>query len=582
MKKYISMIAASMMMASCLDTIILPDDKTVDEDFWQTKGDVAMMVNAAYQGMVTEDVLERLIVWGDFRSDEVVLGSEATGGVHDALEEMAAVNMQVTSTYADWSSIYSVINRCNIVLERAAEVLDRDPNYTEGDYNVDRAHMLALRSLCYFYLVRNYRDVPYSDVAYMNSSQNTQIAQSSPAYVLERCIADLEEAVKYAVNPRSYKVGEWRRVGWMTRDGINALLADIYLWRASVMHSAADYQKCVDYCNLVIESKRSQHVKGRNEVEEKEYPLADADKAYTALFVDQNAEESIFELQSKANVSVCNYFYKWSANGNAYRNSAEGFFKATNIFNNAASTITGVGNSTVFAEQDLRYYACRYKSSDEISDIRKMVSNKDIMAKELESRDGQMWTTANLDQNYIIYRLTDVMLMQAEALVELAGEETAGTPNLAEAFHLVQAVNTRSLYSSNLTDSMKWTSTYRNYTKSQMEILVMQERLRELCFEGKRWYDLLRYNYRHVTGVDYTRTFGEQMDADASFQPVANFKDMLTLATRGRGNDGTTVRAKMRDESNLYLPIPDRDIIVCPLLRQNPAYGSTNEYEKSY
>ena len=169
--------AAVCMMSSCLDTIILPEDKTVDEDFWKTKGDVSSMVNAAYAAMTSEDVMTRLVVWSGFRSDELVQTSMPIGTIPDALEEMGAINMQTTNTFAQWASIYSVINRCNIVLDRAEAVMLEDPNYTRSDYESDRCQMLALRSLCYFYLVRNYRDVPFITESYMNSSQNTQLAQ---------------------------------------------------------------------------------------------------------------------------------------------------------------------------------------------------------------------------------------------------------------------------------------------------------------------------------------------------------------------------------------------------------------------
>ena len=47
MKKYISIIVAGLMAVSCVDTVILPDDKTVDEDFWKSKSDVQLMVNGA-------------------------------------------------------------------------------------------------------------------------------------------------------------------------------------------------------------------------------------------------------------------------------------------------------------------------------------------------------------------------------------------------------------------------------------------------------------------------------------------------------------------------------------------------------
>lgn len=582
MKKYILMIVSSLMLVSCLDTIILPDDKTVDEDFWKTKSDVSSMVNAAYAALATNDVVTRFIVWGDFRSDELVLATSPSGSTYDALAEIAAVNMQTTNTFASWSSIYAAINKCNIVLERAEEVMSVDPNYTLGDYQTDRSQMLALRALCYFYLVRNFRDVPYIDVAYMNSSQNMQIGQSSPVYVLERCIEDLEEASKTPLSAKGFTTSEWQRVGWITNDGINALLADIYLWRASVTHNAADYQLCIDYCDKVIESKRGQHIRGRNEIEDKPYPLAEGNQAYQALFGDQNAEESILELQIRSNLAVCQYLFKYASNS-----SGEGYLKASTLFGNAASTIASVnGASQVFSLNDLRYYSSCFGvstagGSDAPLDVRKMISITPIMSKTPQTRDAIDY--GSLDRNYILYRLTDVMLMKAEALVQQV--DTTLTADAQAAllqvpFTLVQAVNTRSLYTDNLADSMKW-ATFSSYSKDQMELLVMQERLRELCFEGKRWYDLLRYNYRHIdySADKYNQLLIDQSEANA-LAPI--YGDMKTLVARGRGTDATAVSAKMQNEAYLYLPVPNVDIIVCPLLRQNPAYKNTNEFEKTY
>ena len=62
----------------------------------------------------------------------------------------------------------------------------------------------------------------------------------------------------------------------------------------------------------------------------------------------------------------------------------------------------------------------------------------------------------------------------------------------------------------------------------------------------------------------------------------ANNRDALSLMTRQRGTEQSGVMAKMVSEAYLYMPIPNSDIIVCPLLRQNPVYSNSNEYEKSY
>ena len=591
MKKYILLFVSSLMLVSCLDTIILPDDKTVDEDFWQTKEQVSSMVNSAYAAMTSDAVMARLIVWGDFRTDELLAPSSNVdvSTTTQALNEIAAVNMQTTNMYGQWAAFYDVINRCNIVLERAEEVMQKDPNYTLGDYQVDRSQMLALRALCYFYLVRNFRDVPFITQAYMNSSQDMNVEQSAPAVVLQHCIEDLEEAVKTALDARGYTTSEWRRVGWLTADGINALLADIYLWRASVLHSQADYQQCIAYCDKVIASKQSQHIRGRNETTEKLYPLADATEMYEKLFVSQNAEESIFELQSRSNTAICQYYYKYK---NVSGNSGEGWLRATPIFGGNASvynTTTSLSNATLFSAGDMRYYAACYLpgTGEESYSVRKMITENPVVSK-TAAGNRETYGYGGLNRNFNIYRLPDVMLMKAEALVEqvdTTASDSVQAIYLKNAFSLIQAVNTRALHPENEADSIRWNGTtnltrFRLLNKDQFEQLVMQERLREFCFEGRRWYDLMRYNYRHVNGVDYNRTLAQISDGGGAF--VANFKDMLALMTRQRGTEASGVQAKMVNEAYLYMPIPNSDIIVCPLLRQNPVYKDSKEFEKTY
>lgn len=126
MKKYLSMILAAGLMSACMDMELLPNDKTVDEDFWQSKSDVALMVNGAYKQFSSTEVQKRLIVWGGFRSDELLLNSgvPASDGTYIALNQIQEVNIETTNTFSDWSSLYSVINYCNIVLEKAKAVME--------------------------------------------------------------------------------------------------------------------------------------------------------------------------------------------------------------------------------------------------------------------------------------------------------------------------------------------------------------------------------------------------------------------------------------------------------------------------
>ena len=565
-------------MTSCVDTIILPDNLTVDEDFWKSKDDVESMVNNAYKSMLDANIMARLIVWGDFRSDEMLPNNSLSNATATALSELNEATIQSTNTYADWSYFYVVINNCNIVLEKAAQVMDNDPSYTQGDYLSDCAQMRALRSLCYFYLVRAFRDVPYSDKAFMNSSQNMNIPQSSPAYVLQRCIDDLKTAAPYAPSSQGY-TEVWRNKGYMTIDAINSLLADIYLWRGSVNHDRADYDSCVVYCDKVIDSKMQQNANKplatyvAPGLQLYQQLLYTGKEAFDNIFVSQNSDESILELQfdgtQNSNTSLCQYFYKYGSETSAY-----GYLKASTLFSGTA-IYSGVN--------DYRYWQNLYEPNKSASfyDIRKMIAasrwtiNNPGALSGGKTRNAEGRNYSRFAQNYIIYRITDIMLMKAEALAELATdvEDTI----LEDAFLLAEAVNTRSLNEANITNYIHYATIKANGIESVKDF-IRDERLRELCFEGKRWFDLMRYNYRLIDGVDYNRIL-----ADIGEQDIPqNSREMRQLVVRKRSEGQDVIMNKMRSEAHLYMPIPNSDIKVCPELKQNPAYPDADKYEKNY
>ena len=53
-------------MVSCVDTVILPDNKTVDDDYWQKKSEVDAVVAAAYAQLRDASAIRNMIIWGDF------------------------------------------------------------------------------------------------------------------------------------------------------------------------------------------------------------------------------------------------------------------------------------------------------------------------------------------------------------------------------------------------------------------------------------------------------------------------------------------------------------------------------------
>lgn len=580
MKKIFSiLLLASVALTSCVDTVILPDNKTVDEDYWQKKSEVDALVATAYSQLRDASAIRNMIIWGDFRSDELVVTSSlpASAAYKVALSQIYSMNIETENAFTTWYPFYSAINYCNLILEKAEGVIAVDPDYMQGDYDANKAQVLALRAFCYFYLTRVFHDIPVTPKAYLNSSDDLNAPQACPDSILMMCIGDLEEASKYAVSGSTYK--DWRDKGYLNKDGINAILADIYLWRASVNRDASDYQACIDYCDKIIAAKKAAYESDPsnrrfgNATGEQDYYLSDYRNMYADIFgqMGQNADESIFELQfnlsGTANTGLDQMYFRYnSASGNSY-----GYLQAAKAF----GTHNGNGSTAWPNEKDQRLFDFVYDADNNASEqfhVRKMVAtswagySSDAPTK--ESRPATSMVRGSVSQNWIFYRLTDVMLMKAEALVQLynMGGKAEGDTRNEEAFEICKFVNDRALSDANLaTYSLKY-STYQD----RMEELVLAERARELCFEGKRWFDLMRYNYRHTAEkADLTKKLSESY--------VMNSDEFFELALR-KYPVPAAMRSKMRDERYLYMPINQDEVELNPNLVQNPVYKSSAKY----
>ncbi len=561
---------------SCNDFLtIYPTDRIVAEDFWKTKSDVEQMVDGTYQSMLSYDIQERAIIWGAFRSDELIKYSAYSDNTLDNIE---GVNLLPTMKYCNWSAFYKVINNCNIVLNHAPGVMAEDPEFTEGDYQVVKAQMLALRSLCYFYLVRTFRDVPYSVKAVEDDSQIELLPQLSPGEVLQHCLDDLAAAEPYIMRTGAY--GDWRDKGYFTRDAVHALMADIYLWRAAMTHNKSDYKQVIGLVDKVVAAKDQYYVENYTKSvtgeEDDSLHLYEAAEAFNMIFNNNNmnSHESILEWQyngqNNSNKALENYYYQ-SGNEDNYKSTS--IVMASSLF----ATPKKDGTQIYISTNDYRFWNNVYgANSDEAEQlsIRKMV---DASGNTVSPILGTGATKSNsrqfkeFRQNWIVYRFTDLLLMKAEALVETAADSTDAV-TLQKAFDLVKAVNDRSM-TKNAGDKLVFT----DYgTMASMEQLVLDERERELCFEGKRWFDLMRYSYRHMTGVNINQRLADTDAWPALYNPM-----LKLIARKYSGGGGEAVTYKMKNETQLYWLIREGELKVNSLLKQNPGYQIVETISKN-
>ena len=148
-------------VSACSDFLeVKPLDQIVLDNFWNEESDVENVMAGCYLAMQSQDWIDRAIIWGEARSENLMGGERISDDTN--LSNIALENITSNNSYSTWVSFYDVINRCNTILYYAPQVAERDPNYTQSELRATIAEASALRDLCYFYLIRAFRDVPFS------------------------------------------------------------------------------------------------------------------------------------------------------------------------------------------------------------------------------------------------------------------------------------------------------------------------------------------------------------------------------------------------------------------------------------
>lgn len=349
----------------------VPENSLTRDQFFKTEADANAAIMGVYDAL--QACTEKFITWGEFRADLIspLSNNDITYPYYELFE-----NNRVASV---WAHPYNLIGRANIVIEKVPEVPALDYRFTQEESNGIVAEALFMRALAYFYLVRTFKDVPLVLQPPSSDAVNYLVPKATADSVLNQIEADLAIAEKDI--PVQYaKDAETK--GRVTKGAVNALQADVYLWRAKYDEAAAAAKK-------VLDNERYKLVRGDN---------------WFNIFSQKNSTESIFEIQ---------YDYQLSET-NSLRGISGNFIMNPVLF------------SYFDGEKDL-------------------LRGLNRTYREAGSRTYWKYTGLNTDNierptndpNFIIYRLPDVMLMRAEALAHL------GTEAKDEAGALVNAVRKR-------------------------------------------------------------------------------------------------------------------------------------------
>lgn len=641
-------IAATGISVTSCDIDLLPLNEVVYENFWTNKDDVESVVASCYYGMGSVEYQKSLIVWGELRSDNTAPGPQINDDGN--MNNLMKGSLKTTNGYCDWGPIYLVINRCNVVLAEAPLVAEKDPNYTSSDLRINLAECSFIRAYSYFLLVRTFKNVPFSFEPSLDDNQTYRVKQTPGEVIVDSLIADLEVCKDYA--PRRYSDVE-KSVGRVTRVAMYALLADLYLWKASDVNlpkeqQNAAYRKCIEHCDMILEYKMSQYDNNdyfnmpdlrktidQEVFKEYGYPLLAEELTQGTNRNGPEATRWTFGYGTNAE-TMYSYSYE-SLFEIAYYSSNE----AVHGVNGAVQEIYGIGTSqkqkAVAAEKLLESVP---QSSDSYSDSKlfsvpsdyrsiasfyfnensggyniykyTITSNRAGAESFPEyGKVGQKYQAATETQSYssgisnwVVYRLSEIMLMRAEAEIELAnnmaaapgyseddntdegenageGGDTEDTPEApAEASKRTRATdfthgNTLATADDLYADAFKLISAvYRRsnpYVKKEpkyapkqpdtydgFHTLLMNERRREFLFEAKRYFDLVRSARRIGNTQEFRKAMASKY-VDAS----------------------PAVAVKMVQMDYLYMPVLKKEKKVNPLLEQNSCYLDEEENLKN-
>ncbi len=354
---------------SCTDWLdIEPENDLIEDEFWTKTEDVEGVLAAMYDAF-RETTVESLI-WGELRGDMM----EITGNVLADYQRIAQSDITSTNPKINWKNYYKTINLANTLMYFSTMVLDKDKTFTERMKQAIDAEAVFLRSLCYFYLVRLWKDVPLVLNPSISDTVDLFLPKSTEHVVLNQLIEDLKVAKDKAYTTEFINDLPFYK-GRANKFSIMALIADIYLWQQK-------YQECINYCDSIINTKM--------------FELESYNTWFELYYPGNSMKESIFEIQ---------YNTAYTAQENK-------------MYDNLVAV---GGGGDMRATQNLRVLY-------EINDIRKCSPTR-IADPEWKyaGRDlsGGSRIQTEKDANFIYYRYAEILLFKAEAKIELGDVQAA-------------------------------------------------------------------------------------------------------------------------------------------------------------
>jgi starch-binding outer membrane protein, SusD/RagB family len=464
------------------------------DKFYKTTNDVVSATNAIYFAL-RDDVTGSISpIWmAEMTTDDSRTNSTAA----QVQERIEVENLIYASRHVFirniWNSGYKAIGYANTVLANVDTIAFPEISNAIARRSFGEARFL--RAYIYTRLVQLYGDVPLVLTPVEDATLFPKRAPKADVY--KQIIEDLQYAEENLANNYSYNDANGGRA---TKVAAKALLGYVYLVMGGYpMNDKTKWQPAADKLKEIIDKK-------------------------TTFGVDiMPTYKDIFDVAKKTTNTEDIFFYKGTSGQSA---SYLAYTRMQYWYYQFASIVpTKDAVDSLYATGDARKTISMARKSGS-----SIVSILTGTAQPIVNKYIDVLTNSNDNQNdFHALRYSDVVLMYAEALIEIGG-----TANLDIALAQINSVRKPHSALPDLTYT----------TQDDLRQKLRAERRRELAYEGKRYYDLIRWNiFIPTMKAHMAREYGK---------PITDF-DYI-------------------NENRLLLPLPYIDLIANPNLTQNPGY----------
>ncbi|MFC0776384.1 RagB/SusD family nutrient uptake outer membrane protein [Terrimonas alba] len=565
-KNIIAVIASGMLLvSSCKKQLdYIPTGVLSSADLTSPSA-IEGLVTAAYSGIGNGDMIGPIYsnwAYGSVRSDDAYKGGGGTGDVGeiDAMEHYNLVQPTMDAFVSrTWKNLFKSISRANVALRAVNALADAD--FPQKKSRV--AELKFLRAHSYFTMKLLYKNIPIFD----ENATEEEILKVSNDLPNDESWNKIAADFQYAIDNLPETQAQ---LGRPNKYAAQAYLAKLRLFQA--------YEQNATHQVVSINQTRLQEVVDLTQsvIASGKYSLS-ADIADNFLPETENGPESIFAIQFTINDGTtsgrlnyedglnyphgapqygCCGFHAGSQNlVNAHTTDANGLPNFTTFNNGIADLKTATVDVRLDHTVGIDGHVYKYDNTKLFSNS--WVRDPGVYGNFHTMRNQQLANSSSyfkngpfmgVAKNYDIIRYDEVLLMQAEAYIELGQQD--------KALPLINQVRARAAASTSKLKKLDGTfaSKYNvqpypaaGWTQAYARQALQWERRLEFATEGHRFFDLVRWGIAAPT-------------LNAYIAVEKNRRSFLATAVFTAG----------RDE---YLPIPQSEITFTNgLYKQNPGY----------